>query len=1544
MAELKLMHSAGGIIKSHIIFIHGLEGDIKTTWESSTSIPEFWPIWLSEDLEGLAIWSVGYKADKTRWFGGNAMHLVDRGANVLERMLVEPMLQTGEIIFVGHSLGGLVIKQILRVAESQSLQRNEANSFIKRARKVAFLGTPHSGSSLSTFSVFARFFIRPSLATYSLVSGNPNLRDLNNWYRNWAAAHKIEHVILMESELTSLFGPLKAMIVEPVSADPGVFCQAFQVDANHINICKPENKNSEVYVHLRGLILRDGDFHKNTLIENKLDNVEEELTGGFSELSKQLETKSSKTIDSVSKIISKEISEIGSGSAFSGKLFDREIEKELSVLRKSRFFIGYPTIENANKLSKRLIDGDLSSGTPGSRGKALAWCARLLARGEGYEQAKQSIKIAQELGDCEETTIAEAFLAAQENDLTGALTKLMTRPSPLRYSSGFMVIHLYKGAKEAIDWMRESGIDFSDFDTDGKVSIFNALFQQKQWNNALKHSQKIDESEFHVSPALLNFVALSHLLSSVPDDLKKTVCGQIPFNAKSFPLMSDPDSLELRRKAKNYFSLCAEMSREIGCEDVANYAEDYALWLELKDPSTSKNGFKTLEQSMHSSVDVALRRFPLAFDFGVDIDLKAIEREVDRRTARTAGGDFVTAIARFSLTLSKKDHAEVTQYIDRHRAQLEKFINKEMLYLVEIEALVKAGFIAEAEKKLAKIRESDLDESVVDRLSELIAVSQGEDPLVLAISRYEKNMDINELAALVALLEKTPNINQFHDYSEKLFHMTGALIDAERFVEAKNKLGKFSELHQFLKEREYFVEQSYFLKLQWAWSLYRMGEVLACKHQLEAFENDDINVRTLKVNVAISSGDWESLITYIDNEWNERCNRTSEELLQVAHLSKVLQPKRAKDFILLASEKGADDPNILASAYFSATSMGWEAEVTDWMNSAIKLSGDSGPMKSLSMEDLGEMIPEQNEKNSRIWEGLFNGDYPVYIAAKSLNRSLTDFYLIPALFNYKESDVRRRVLIPAFSNVRVPFPLKKKIVSVDPTVLLTLEYIKVLHLFIDACDLLVLPNLTMWWLFNEKQKTEFHQPSKFEEAKKILRLIASGEIKVLASEIISDAELALDVGNELAFLLQECSHTIDGRQKLVVRSNPVHKVNSFMQEEADLTAFSGMICSCSSVVKMLRKCAVLTEEEEKYALDYLSLNEREWPTEVEIEEKAIVYLDSLSVTYLQFTGVLEKIHASGLEFYIYQENADRLKELLNYEEITTSANEHLESIRSLLTSGIASDKVILGNIPDQTEEGQNDDFYLTSELFSAAKKSKSSVIDDRFLNRHKNLALDSGEIPIHTTLDILDYLLEIKSISNEQWMKSRIKLRQSGYAFIPISQIELDYYLDKARIVDGVLIETTELKAIRENLLQLKMGNVVSLPRDAVWLTGLLRDISNSLKGQWLSNLNFDICAARSNWIFQLIDYQGWAHCFDQFPGNDLAKHGAALCSNSLLVISHDLPDSVRDQYWIWLEANVLEPLKLMDPSNYDWLIRSVRQQISEIGKNLSNKELKSGN
>ncbi|QCU73294.1 esterase/lipase family protein [Pseudoalteromonas distincta] len=266
MAKIVLRSDSDEIKDIHVIFLHGLGGSANSTWLKKGSKDEAWPMWLAEDNSDLNIWTVEYSAPKLS-FNSTGMGIPDLATNIFEHMLKTPQLSEGEIFFVCHSLGGLITKQILRIAHDQT-NRVEAQQFLGRVSGSAFLGTPHLGSDIALLghNLAARALLKcttllkPSVATASLSRNDPNLRELNTWYRDWSSNAPIRHLILTETK--KMYGVIQ--VVKPDSADPGLpETRAIPIESCHENICKPADKEDEIYTHVKGFISqKKREFHE----------------------------------------------------------------------------------------------------------------------------------------------------------------------------------------------------------------------------------------------------------------------------------------------------------------------------------------------------------------------------------------------------------------------------------------------------------------------------------------------------------------------------------------------------------------------------------------------------------------------------------------------------------------------------------------------------------------------------------------------------------------------------------------------------------------------------------------------------------------------------------------------------------------------------------------------------------------------------------------------------------------------------------------------------------------------------------------------------------------------------------------------------------------------------------------------------------------------------------------------------------------------------------------------------------------------------------
>lgn len=113
--------------KADVVFVHGLGGDAFATWRHGEDDSTSWPHWLGKEFPEIGVWSLGYAASPSKWMrilgwfskrhrsSGQGMALPDRARQVLDFM-VQRHIGERPLLFICHSLGGLLTKQILRTA------------------------------------------------------------------------------------------------------------------------------------------------------------------------------------------------------------------------------------------------------------------------------------------------------------------------------------------------------------------------------------------------------------------------------------------------------------------------------------------------------------------------------------------------------------------------------------------------------------------------------------------------------------------------------------------------------------------------------------------------------------------------------------------------------------------------------------------------------------------------------------------------------------------------------------------------------------------------------------------------------------------------------------------------------------------------------------------------------------------------------------------------------------------------------------------------------------------------------------------------------------------------------------------------------------------------------------------------------------------------------------------------------------------------------------------------------------------------------------
>ncbi len=240
-----------------VVFVHGLGGDARTTWMADKDDHNsFWPGWLAKDVQGIGVWTLGYAADASKW-KEETMPLADRGNQVLD-LLCNEGLGRRPIAFITHSMGGIVVKQILRNADSFGVTCFD--EILTQTRGIAFIATPHSGAHIANFAQLAAAVYRTNEHVGELAAHDSRLRELHGWFLNRYLKGRAvvcrtyceKRELRPEIPLLGVRLPKGILVVDETSAEPNIPGErAIPLDEDHVSICKPLDRKSQLY---RGML------------------------------------------------------------------------------------------------------------------------------------------------------------------------------------------------------------------------------------------------------------------------------------------------------------------------------------------------------------------------------------------------------------------------------------------------------------------------------------------------------------------------------------------------------------------------------------------------------------------------------------------------------------------------------------------------------------------------------------------------------------------------------------------------------------------------------------------------------------------------------------------------------------------------------------------------------------------------------------------------------------------------------------------------------------------------------------------------------------------------------------------------------------------------------------------------------------------------------------------------------------------------------------------------------------------------------------------
>ncbi|OAL36812.1 hypothetical protein AYO20_03867 [Fonsecaea nubica] len=242
-----------------IVAVHGLNGHAINTWTAENPRKGDEPIcWLKHQdflpkyISRARVLTWGYNANISSLKGPTSSNRILQHAQSLVQQLQGDRTLNGTsekpIIFVCHSLGGIVVKRALAYSEGRTGPKNShLRSIFTCTYGIIFFGTPHNGSSkaqllnslqkVTRLTIPRRILRVESNLAKALEEESETLQNITDQFV--ALMSNFHLMFLWEQERTSIPGLGASYIVDESSAAPGLpDVERCGIAADHREMCR----------------------------------------------------------------------------------------------------------------------------------------------------------------------------------------------------------------------------------------------------------------------------------------------------------------------------------------------------------------------------------------------------------------------------------------------------------------------------------------------------------------------------------------------------------------------------------------------------------------------------------------------------------------------------------------------------------------------------------------------------------------------------------------------------------------------------------------------------------------------------------------------------------------------------------------------------------------------------------------------------------------------------------------------------------------------------------------------------------------------------------------------------------------------------------------------------------------------------------------------------------------------------------------------------------------------------------------------------------
>lgn len=1211
---------------------------------------------------------------------------------------------------------------------------------------------------------------------------------------------------------------------------------------------------------------------------------------------------------------------------------DQVLRDEFAKALKRRGFVGADTAIELGELATRAAEGDLQLATPSLKAKVCERAARANAAPETKEIAVRYREWAHALDPNRDLAVADALILDAHGDSSGAIRALRGRTDGDSNGASLVIIRRAKGNDRLLEWIADENFTVANFNETGALNLGMTLIQCDKFEEASEVLKNLPSRIFDELPVLRSLRAQLFLADALPGDRKAAVFEGLQVDPRALHFPDTAAAAEAKRGALADIDYLVREAAGLGIGHLADHFAELSLWLRLEIGELRDKARHQLRAEI-SDPTMTLKRVRLALAYGVEFNVDALMRKLLRQK-ELSGWKSEERFAALLIVLHKDDPKATCEFVEGHRDDL--FTQLDIVHgyiaILHIDSLARNGRFEEARRYLGEYRGKYIDEAHVVRAETEISSLERGDAVEQHRQRYENSRSLGDLRLLIADLRGRNDYELLAEYAPRLARETSTIGDFDLAIKSLYKSGRDTELIALTDELPELVALDADYQGLRSWALYRLGKVVEARTSVRSLlrlRNDPAD-RELAINTAIETGDWGNLHAILAGAIEQIDTLKARECMRLARIAVEFGSPYVDRFRDAALRMAPDDAEVHLSAYLIATQRGEEDRSTqahEWFARAVRLSGEDGPVKSVSFKEAVETQAGWQERVQHFDALLRRGQMPLFMVARGIGRQVIDLSFGQAAYNSTRSP---RYPVMAFSGARTSAILRNTdIVALDLTALITLAFLGLLEKTIASIDHLVISPRTLNFLLGERQFIRVQQPSQVRKAKRVQALLNSGHLKAMPAREPRNTALSGEIGRDLVVMLEEARV----RDAIVVRSSPVARLGSYLDEIADLKDWLPSLTDTHAVVKFLEGSGRLDASTFANAQTYLSVVDKGWDGGAPFNGSTDVYLDDLAVTYLDHVDVLGALTDAIGTVFVHADTVERNQQILDHADQANELLDAIEVIRSAVSAGIENGRISFSS-RRPLDEARDDAFEDPVEaspsldLLWDLQGIDVVVCDDRSMNNHAEWTDDNNRSARSAcTLDLINTLRDRGALTEHDSRLAYHKLRVGGYYAVPVDADELVYWVSKAHADAGVLRETPELRAIRENML-LPLISESFVPEEEGWLNTIRLAVFRAIRQLWTLSLPLETTRTYADWLFSITPNPlEW--CSDQ--ENPIAWERARLQWISQISPYLVFVAERRVEYFDWLTETALEPLQTSAPEAWVEMIEEFKSYVKQL-------------